>query len=198
MANRFAGKKVAAMSPGAEGKDSRDLLTAIALAAGVGGLGVTGLASLIDLFTGSANMGNSGEYLANSVISSIPAATGAAGVGAAALMHPTVRKELEMSANLGAMQEAAAQAGREAAMYASGHGPRPNTAATNAAAGQVNESKKQLLMAAAEQARKEGISPEEVINRGRRHMMRAGGLGAAAGAIPALLMMRDAPAGEGN
>ena len=186
------------MSPGAEGKDSRDLLTAIALAAGVGGLGVTGLASLIDLFTGSANMSNSGEYIANSVISSIPAATGAAGVGAAALMHPTVRKELEMSANLGAMQEAAAQAGREAAMYASGHGPRPNTAATNAAAGQVNESKKQLLMAAAEQARKEGISPEEVINRGRRHMMRAGGLGAAAGAIPALLMMRDAPAGEGN
>ena len=56
--------------------------------------------------------------------------------------------------------------------------------------------KKQLLMAAAEQARKEGISPEEVIDRGRRHMMRAGGLGAAAGAIPALLMMRDAPAGE--
>ena len=53
-------------------------------------------------------------------------------------------------------------------------------------------------MAAAEQARKEGISPEEVIDRGRRHMMRAGGLGAAAGAIPALLMMRDAPAGEGN
>ena len=187
------------MSPGAEGKDPRDLLTAIALAAGVGGLGVTGLASLIDLFTGSANMGNSGELLANSVIAEIPGLTGAAGVGAAALMHPTVRKELEMSANLGAMQEAAAQAGREASMYASGQSvTRPNTAATNAAAGKVSESKKQLLLAAVEQARKEGISPEEVIKRGRHHMMRAGGVGAAAGAIPALLMMRDAPAGEGN
>lgn len=199
MADRFAGKRIAALSPGADGKDSKDLLTTLAVAAGLGGLSVTGLASLIDLFTGSANVGNSGEYLANSVISSIPAGTAVAGAGAAALMNPIVRKDLETLASLGAMQDVAAQAGRDAAMYAKGVTDQPpSTTATNVMANRVDESARQLLLAAAQQAKKEGITPQEVIARGRRQMMRGGGIGAAAGTIPALLMMRDAPAMAGS
>lgn len=205
MAVRKAGQSVKKLA-GGNPSDS-DWVATLALLGGTGALGAAGLAGLVDLFAGSSNIGNSGgnEYMMNSVINTIPVATTVAGVGAAAVMDPISRAMVASALNKAAAKTAGERYG-SAAMesYLGGAAPNAPAAEAEQAVNSVAESRRRLAeLVAAEVNKAPGLSAEqqmmrakEVIRRGNRNVAIGGGLGAILGAVPAIAMMQDAPAGR--
>tara|TARA_B100001121_G_scaffold78413_1_gene69559 strand:- start:161 stop:745 length:585 start_codon:yes stop_codon:yes gene_type:complete len=189
--NRIAGQRIANSAQAA--KNPVDLVTALALAAGAGGVTVTGLASLIDLFTGDARINNSGEYSANAAIGAIPVATGLAGVTAGALADPVAAKQVAVLADLARLEEAGAQMGRDLAMRSQAGGPAPNAAIGQQAVNRLNNSKQELAAAVLKAVRGKNLNAEQVMRRANRALAVGSGLGAAAGSVPALMLMKDEP-----
>ena len=190
--NRIAGQRIANSAQAA--KNPVDLVTALALAAGAGGVTVTGLASLIDLFTGDARIDNSGEYSANSAIAAIPVATGLAGATAGALADPVAAKQIAVLADLSRLEEAGAQMGRDLAMRSQVQGgSAPDAAMGQEAVNRLNNSKQELAAAVLKAVRGKNLNAEQVMRRANRTLALGGGLGAAAGSVPALMLMKDEP-----
>ena len=165
---RLAGSRLKS----ATGKDevsAADVVTTIAALGGIGGLGVTELASLLDYFTGDARIYNSPEFFANSAITTIPLGTAAAGLGAVMLADPVAR---EMVSNAAAVENAAQK---------------------------VDARKERLIQVAMEQAAakkkyadtRPDVAAEILIKRGAHRLARGAGFGALAGSVPAVMMMRD-------
>lgn len=169
-----------------------DLVTALALAAGAGGITVTGLASLIDLFTGDTQYNNSGEYIANSMIGAIPGGTALAGLTAEAIADPVAAKQLAVLADLGVLEQAGADMGRELAMNTQVNGaPEPDSSRGQAAVNRLKKSKEELAQEVLKAMSKNNLTSDQVLRRANRNLAIGGGLGALAGSIPAVGLMMD-------
>jgi len=197
---RLAGSRL----KNATGKDevsAADVVTTIAVLGGIGGLGVTGLAGLLDYFTGDARIYNSPEFFANSAITTIPLGATAAGLGAAMLVDPVAREMVGVVNDTGVARQMAAQHGGDAvmSMLTRGESASPNAAAVENAAQKVDARKERLIQVAMEQAAakkkyadtRPDVAAEILVKRGAHRLARGAGLGALAGSVPAVMMMRD-------
>ena len=173
---RKAGQKIA----GEVGKNAieGDALTKVIIAGATAGLGATQLMGLIDLFTGEAQLANSGEMSANLAINLVPLATAAAG---AAVGSDPVSRGL-----LGAYAQDV---------------HFKNTVRTATQDADINDARQNLYGAAdnlkariMEEASKQHSDPRAVVRQSGRKVARGAGIGAMAGVIPTLMLMRDAPA----
>lgn len=187
---------------------SADVVTTLAALGGLGGLTVTGLASLIDYFTGDARIDNSGEYLANSAITAIPLGTAAAGAGLVAANDPVARGLVGFMGDVAAARQAGEEYGAEAIMASLGRGavPAPNRGPVDDAASRVSAGRQRIAEALREKmqadARLSGMAPEQaaelLLKRSAHGLGRGAGFGALAGSIPAVMLMMDRPAEQGN
>lgn len=135
---------------------------------------------IYDLFAGETHGMNSGEIPMNWALSSVPGLTAVAGIGVGGALTPAGRLQQQIAA----MQAMRAQ------------GVEPPAAV-----------KQEFVRAAAEQVArvqgqaKEAMSQAEAMDvltrRGRRAIGGGAVAGAFAGAIPAILAMRDQPAEQG-
>ena len=175
---RVAGQRIA----DAAGSDAsgRDVVTKLILAGATAGLGATGIMGLIDLFTGDARIDNSGEYLANSAIQSIP--FGTAALGAAVASDPVSRGVMDVLMKQANLQEAASS------VYVD------QDRNLNRAKVGFADSAQQLKERIMQEVSKNHSDPADVMRKSGRNLARGAGIGAIAGSIPAVMLMRDAPA----
>jgi hypothetical protein len=165
-----ANQRMAGLSPGVQALGHAAVLTGA----------VPGLYSAYDLFTGGTHGLNSGEIPLNALIGLLPVATAMGGAAMAQVMSPAAR--LAQEAEL--MQ----------VMRSAGVEPSP-------------ELKKKFSERAAAQVAqmqgkaKEGMSQAEALQRLRNRGTAIGTLGtmagSLAGAVPAIMMMRDQPLEKG-
>ena len=180
---------------------SADVVTALAALGGLGGLTVTGIANLLDYFTGDANITNSGEYLANSAITAIPLGTAAAGAGLVMATDPVARELVGVVGDTAAAREVASQYGGDALMnlMSGNQTATPDMAAVEEAkqrvdrrAGRLTE---EVLRGIAANPKLAAMDPqaaaELLVNRGGHRLARSASLGALVGSIPAVLLMQD-------
>lgn len=182
-----------------------DVVTALVALGGLGGITATGLAGLLDYFTGDTRIDNSGEYVANSAITAIPVGAAAAGAGLVAATDPVASGLIGLVGDVAAARQAGQEYGGEAMMasMAPGEAPDPDRASVEAAGNRVNASRERLVQAlmtkiqadpkyAGQDARQ---VTEKLLLRSGHNLARGAGLGAIAGSIPAVMMMMDRPSG---
>lgn len=176
---------------GASQTAARDAVETIALLAGATGLSVTGLMGLLDYFSGDARIDNSGEYFVNPLIMSIPAATGALGLGVGAVMDPVARADLAARGELNVAKLMAKDFyGRKIDEGRQAMTEDEKRAAIDAM-NRVQSSRQNLNQKMGEAQQK---APDiDVLRRARSRVGIGAGLGAALGTVPALYMLSDAP-----
>lgn len=181
-----------------------DVVTALAALGGIGGLTVTGIASLLDYFTGDARIYDSGEYLANSAITAIPLGTAAAGAALMGANDPVARNMMGVMGDVAAARNAGREYGAEAILASLDPEAAsvPNRAQIEDAANRVNAGKQRLAEVLRERIQSDpkmaGMAPEQaaqlLLKRGAHGLGRGAGIGALAGSVPAVMLMMDAPA----
>ena len=204
---RLAGERLKSAA-GRNEMSGADVVTALAALGGIGGLTVTGLANLIDYFTGDARIDNSGEYLANSAITAIPIGTAAAGAGLVGAADPVARSLMGVMGDVAAARQAGQEYGAEAIMasLAPGAAATPNRAQVEDAASRVSAGQQRLAQVLREKIQADaalsGMAPEQaaelLLKRSGHGLGRGAGFGALAGSIPAVMLMMDRPAEQGS
>ena len=185
-----------------------DVVTALVALGGLGGVTATGLAGLLDYFTGDTRIENSGEYVANSAITAIPVGAAAAGAGLVAATDPVARGLVGLVGDIAAARQAGQDYGGEAMMASMANGDMsgPDRASVEAAGNRVNASKEKLVQALVAKIQADpkyvGQDARQVIEkqlmRSGHNLARGAGLGAIAGSIPAVMMMMDRPSDASN
>ena len=113
---------------------------------------------------------------------------------AGALADPVAAKQIAVLADLSRLEEAGAQMGRDLAMRSQVQGgPAPDAAMGQEAVNRLNNSKQELAAAVLKAVRGKNLNAEQVRRRANRTLALGGGLGAAAGSVPALMLMKDEP-----
>lgn len=204
---RLAGERLKSAA-GRNEVSGADVVTALAALGGIGGLTVTGIASLLDYFTGDARIYDSGEYLANSAITAIPLGTAAAGAALMSAKDPVARNVMGMMGDVAAARNAGRDYGAEAILASLDPeaASAPNRAQVEDAANRVNAGKQRLAEALREKIASDpklaGMAPEQaaqlLLKRSAHGLGRGAGFGALAGSIPAVMLMRDTPAEQNN
>lgn len=195
--NRLAGTRLQAAS-GRSDLTGADMVTALAALGGLGGITVSGLMGLIDLFQGSSRADNSGEYLANSAITAIPWGTAAAGAGLVAATDPVARGLLNVMGEVAAARQAGQEYGADAVMRSMApDAAMPNRQAVEEAANRVQQAGQAMASRLQERLQaKPGLTPEMAVLRSGHNLARGASLGALAGSVPAVMLMMDSPAGK--
>ena len=200
---RLAGERLKSAAGRSE-ISGADVVTALAALGGIGGLTVTGIASLLDYFTGDARIYDSGEYLANSAITAIPLGTAAAGAALMGASDPVARNMMGVMGDVAAARNAGREYGAEAILASLDPEAAsvPNRAQIEDAANRVNAGKQRLAEALRERIQSDpkmaGMAPEQaaqlLLKRGAHGLGRGASIGALAGSVPAVMLMMDAPA----